>query len=170
MESADGTLVARLELRLIELEKRVAFLEGQAPITSTPAETPQPQMSGSVLADGSEASLCLDDWDYQYSEHDSGHYYSIRLKLRNTGTRHIKLLDASVSFADLLDQSLYGINISPDVAIPPGTTYADEGEYRINQFNNEQLRMKNLSKSDIKAVLRVRRIVFSDNSVLQLLR
>jgi hypothetical protein len=78
------------------------------------------------------------------------------------------LIDASVSFSDLLDQHVYGIKVSPDQTIQPGKTVEDTGNYRVNQFISEQMRMKDMKKEDIKIQLTVRKLVFTDHTVLEI--
>jgi hypothetical protein len=112
--------------------------------------------------------LVLDDWDYQFFKGTlSQYFYAITLTLRNTETKQIKLVDASVAFSDLLDQHMYAIKISPDQTIAPGQRHTVLGDYPVNEFISDQLRMKDLKKADIKARLTVRRVVFSDNTVLE---
>lgn len=165
----DVSSTAKLEARIVELEKRVAALEAQlkALTSHTPAVT-QPQATSTAQADAKATPLVLDDWDFSAGDSDFGPYYNITLKLRNAGAKSIKLVDASVQFSDLLDDHLYGVKVTPDVSIAPGKTYIDKGQYRINRFINEQTRMRDMKKADIKATLLVRRVVFTDNTVLQI--
>lgn len=168
--SASST--AKLETRIAELEKRVALLEAQlnAPTSRIPATT-QPAIAGVAQADAKTAPLVLDDWDFSSGQGDFGQaHYNITLKLRNAGTKAIKLIDASVRFTDLLDENLYGIKVSPDLSIAPAKTYVEKGQYGINQFINGQARMRAMKKADIKATLVVRRVVFTDNTVMQIER
>jgi hypothetical protein len=158
----------KLEARVSELEKRVAELDAKLnAITATAPATTQPTIAAVVNAQGKPATLILDDWDFSSGDGDFGRsFYEITLKLRNAGTKPIKLVDASVQFADLLDSHLYGIKISPDLSLAAGGTHEDKGRYDINQFINEQTRMKGMKKADIKATLTVHRIVFTDNTVV----
>ena len=139
-------------------------------VTSTPlATTPQaakPQVGDLKPAQANTSPLVLDDWSFQYKDSDDEKYYVISLTLHNTGTKPIKLVDAGIEFSDLLDARLYGIKVSPDLTIGPGETYVDSGSYPINQFISDQMRMKDMKKADIKAILDVNRIVFSDNTIL----
>lgn len=164
----DPTL-ERLNSRLADLEKRVAELESQiSALTSHTPATTQPAIGGVSKGDAKAAPLILDDWDFSSAESDFGQkYYNITLNLRNAGTKQIKLIDASVEFKDLLDDDLYNIKISPDVTIEPGKTHVDKGQYGINQFIHSQGRMRGMKKADIKVTLVVRRVVFSDNTVLE---
>lgn len=164
--------VARLETRIFELEKRIAALESQlAKLTSPTPATTQPEVAGVRAAKPGDVPLVLDDWDYKFVEGEFGQAsYRITLRLRNAGEKQIKLVEASVQFTDLLDKSLYGITVSPDITIAPGKPQVEQGNYHINQFISAQSRMKDMKKADIKATLQVRRLVFSDNTVLQVER
>jgi len=156
-------LVQQLEERVAALEKEVAQLkEASSESARTPAQTVTTQASRN------KSPLGLTDWSYQYRTGDYGQqYYSINLKLRNSGTKGIKLIDGSVEFSDLLGETLYRIKVSPDLRIGPGEVLDDSGNYSINQFINEQLRMKDMEPNDIRAELIVRKLVFEDNSIVE---
>lgn len=111
--------------------------------------------------------LKLVSWDYNYKKSDFSGSYRIRTLIKNTGSKGIKMVEASVVFSDLLDNRLYAIGLDPDIYVAPGAEKDDTGTYRINQFMNEQTRMKSMKKEDVKATLVVRKIVFSDNSVFE---
>lgn len=169
--TTDSAKIADLQAKVEALDKRITALEAQlGNVTSTPlATTPQaakPQVGDLKPVQATTSPLVLDDWNFQFQQDDDGPAYLISLTLHNTGTKAIKLIDASVGFSDLLDAHIYGIRVSPDLTIGPGETYVDSGSYHINQFVNEQMRMKDMKKADVKASLDVRKVVFSDNTIL----
>lgn len=161
--------VEALKVKTEELERRVAGIESQLAKLSAASEAVPPRGEGLVTSDGAGSPLVLDDWDYRFCTGDHGqYYYSISVKLRNASPKTIKLIDASICFFDLLDRFVYGIKVSPDVAIAPGDTHTGAGDYDVNQFISEQMRMKDMQKADIRARLDVKNIVFSDNTILNL--
>jgi hypothetical protein len=161
---------ARLTEKVAELERRVAALEAQAKLTGPRVDQP-PQGTAATADVATDVPLVLDGWDYRFVPGTSGqNSYYISVTLRNVSAKGIKLVDASVQFTDLLNQSLYGIAVGPDLVIPPGSQKIDAGEYHINQYMNQQLRMKDMAKDDVKAKLVVRRVVFSDNTIFEIKR
>jgi hypothetical protein len=108
-------------------------------------------------------------WDFAVVKGDFGaDYYEISYSMKNTTDKPIKLIDGGLHFSDLLGKHLYGIKIEPDLKIEPNETVKESGEYRINQFIAEQNRMKKMSREDIKAGLRISKVVFGDNTILDL--
>src|SRR4030095_2816116 len=147
-----------LEKRLSDLEKRVNALEKASPLSSllNPA-SPTPAVE-------TKSPLELVSWDAKLSRGEySGYNYKITLTLKNNSDKDIKLIDASVQFADLLGSHIYGIKISPDHLIPAGKAITDTGQYNVNQFMPEQARLAQMKKEDVKATLVVSKLVFTDN-------
>jgi hypothetical protein len=161
--------VEALRAKTEELERRVSEIESQlAKLTVAPEAVP-PRSEGMVVSGDAGSPLILDDWDYRFCAGDYGqYYYWIAVKLRNASPKAIKLIDASICFFDLLDQFVYGIKVPPDVAIAPGDTHTRAGDYDVNRFISEQMRMKDMQKADIRAHLDVKNVVFSDNTILNL--
>jgi hypothetical protein len=149
-----------VEKRLSDLEKRVTALEKASPLSSLlNAPSPTPAVE-------TKAPLELVSWDAHLIKGEYSNYnYKITLTLKNNSKKDIKLIDASVQFADLLGARIYGIKVTPDHLIPPGQTITDSGEYSVNQFMPEQARLAQMKKEDVKATLVVSKLVFTDNSI-----
>lgn len=107
-------------------------------------------------------------WDFSVVKGDFGEHYEISYSLKNTADKAIKLIDGGLSFSDLLDERLYSIKIEPDLKIGAQETVKESGEYRINQFIVEENRMKKMMREDIKVRLRIYKVVFDDNTILNL--
>jgi hypothetical protein len=158
-----------LEQRVADMEKRVTALESIPAIAlalklkSNPLATESASPQSTPQKD---VPIELVDWSYQagVTSFDQP-YYKITLKLRNKTENRIKLIDGTIRFADLLDQNLFAIRIPPDLKYAPGATVTDAGDYQANKFIPEQLRMRKMDKSDVKAVLIVRKVVFDDKTV-----
>ena len=154
-----------LSIRIDKLEKRVAKLEALLQKLTAPTEKVDDDAEALAAAD-STLPLTLGRWSYRFVSGDFGNnFYAIQLELTNNSAKGIKLIDASVQFSDLLDESIYGLKVDPDLKIPPGKKIVDSGKYGINQFIPSQARMRSMNIEDIKCLLVVRRIVFDDNSV-----
>ena len=143
-----------VEERLSDVEKRVSALEMASTLSlskPSPSPTPAAQM---------KSPLELMSWSGEYSQH----FYSITLNLKNNADKDIKLIDASVYFYDLQENLVFGIKVNPERSIPADQVIAEKGDYRVNEFSPEQVRMAQMKKEDIKATLVVQKLVFADNS------
>ena len=148
--------VNALEIKVIELEKLIKTTPKTKPLTTSAKQS------------AAKTGLTLSEWSYSYEQERSSGYYRIFYTLVNSYEKDIKLIDGSLQFKDLLGERLYGIKITPDLKIASGKSIKDGGTYRINRFMNEQLRMKDMAKEDVVATLVIRKIVFSDNSILEM--
>lgn len=143
-----------VEERLSDVEKRVSALEKASPLSpAKPPPTPTP-------AAQTKSPLELVSWGGEYSQH----FYTITLNLKNNADKDIKLIEASVYFYDLQENQVFGIKVNPERSIPAGQVIAEKGDYSVNEFSPEQVRMAQMKKEDIKATLVVQKLVFADNS------
>lgn len=180
-----------LEAKIAELEKRIAALESQitsiknnqmaaqlarqSQPTTPPAPTPTTRPVAKVKANPADAYLVLEDFDYAFRQGMLNDIpfapedrHTITLSFRNTGTKEIKLIDATVRFTDLLDETLLSIKVPPDQNIVPGRLAVHKGYYSVGMFDQGgQARLRDMKKENIRATLKVRRLVFSDNTILQ---
>jgi len=149
-----------VEKRLSDLEKRVNALEKASPLTSLlNAASPPPAVE-------TKSPLQLLSWDAHLNRGEYSNFtYKVALTLKNNSDKDIKLIDATVQFADLLGSRIYAIKVSPDQLISAGRTIAESGEYRVNQFEPEQARLAQMKKEDVKATLVVSKVVFTDNTI-----
>jgi hypothetical protein len=126
--------------------------------------TPNP----SIKVAKPNSPLSLIAWSYTFEESNGSGNYRIGFALQNNSPKGIKLVDGSLQFYDLLDEHLYGIALERDVKIDASSIYKDSGLYKINQFIADDLRMKKMDREDVKAKLRIRKVVFEDNEILDL--
>src|SRR6266576_7326173 len=145
-----------VEERLSDVEKRVSALEKASPLSL--AKPPPPPLP--TPAAQTKSPLELVSWSGEYSQH----FYTIMLNLKNNADKDIKLIDASVYFYDLQENQVFGIKVNPERSIPAGQVIAEKGDYSVNEFSPEQVRMAQMKKEDIKATLVVQKLVFADNS------
>ena len=152
------TKIQELETRIVQLEKLLKDDSSSSAQELKKIKTPE---KGDSL-------LILKNWSYKLEKGRHSSNYNIKYSLSNGYKKNIKLLDASIHFSDLLGEHLYGIKITPDLKIKVGELKADGGIYGINRFMNEQARMAKMDKKDIVAKLVIRKIVFDDNTILEL--
>ncbi|MFA6596152.1 MAG: hypothetical protein WCS69_00405 [Ignavibacteriaceae bacterium] len=163
-----------IETRLKALEKKVdslEFLIKKNNISKDDRSNKPTNIGVSPSRDVQQSKndlFTLESWSYSVTSDNISSYYAIKLKLKNDYEKGIKLIDATVQFYDLLDSRLFGIKIGPDIIIPAKQLVEENGSYSINQFINEENRMKTMNKEDVKAVLNVKKIVFDDNSIINL--
>jgi hypothetical protein len=149
-----------VDKRLSDLEKRVNALEKASPLSSfLNAASPTPAVE-------TKSPLELVSWEAHLNRGEYSDYnYKITLILKNNSDKDIKLIDASVQFADLLGSHIYGIKVSPDHLIPAGQAVTETGDYSVNQFMSEQARLAQMKKEDVKATIVVLKLVFTDNTI-----
>jgi hypothetical protein len=155
-----------VHMRAFAVRSRTGSTSKRVEVASVPKKPSHSQPS-SISPTTSEDQLILTDWSYSYGQNGKGPYYEIRYSLSNKYDKGIKLIDGSINFKDLLGDRLYDIKITPDLIISSGGTVENSGSYKINQVLNEELRMKNLSKEDVVVTISIRRLVFTDNTILE---
>ncbi len=160
----------RILATLDRIDERLKILEdaatgGDAPASgtaSTAVAKPSPTRKG---------LLALRAWDFHVQKKKGflGEQlqYRVELSLHNGYPKGIKLIEARIHFSDLLENHLLGIKIDPDLHIPAGETVKESGLYGVNQFIDAQRRMARIDRKDIKAELRIDRVVFEDNTILK---
>jgi hypothetical protein len=141
-----------------KLTEIIMPLEKASPLSSFTAPSPSPAVE-------TKAPLELVSWDARPTKGEYANYYEITITLKNNSDKDIKLIDATVQFADLLGSPIYAIKVSPDHLISAGETITDSNQYEINQFMPEQARLAQLKKEDVKATIVVSKLVFTDNTI-----
>jgi hypothetical protein len=110
------------------------------------------------------SELALVKWSAARQKCQFSECYRIAYTLRDNYDKSIKLIDASIDFADLLGAHIFGIKLLEDVRIEPHSDSSYSGNWEINQFRARESRLGEIPPSDVQARLRVRAIVFADNS------
>lgn len=150
-----------LETKVQELEQRIEKLEK---MLSPPAKT----TTATTTAPTNDCLLQLKDWQVTYGKNSITGYYQITYEISNNYKKTVKLIDGGIDFKDLLGETMYSIKIRPDVLVKPSEAMSNTGKFRINEYINEQTRMKDMNKKDIIPELNIRKIVFDDNSIMEL--
>lgn len=157
--------IADLTDRITKLEQRVSKLEVKE---SKPAASTEPKKADTKAEKQAGNPLELVDWKHSFQRGQFQNAYRISVTLKNSANKKIKLIEAAVQFTDLLDAEIYAIRLKQDLQIDAGATVVNTDDYPINQFIPAHARLKDLDKEDVKAVFIVGRIVFTDNTILDL--
>lgn len=113
-----------------------------------------------------ECKLELEKWSYAYEKGSFDEFYKIEYTLRNNYTKEIKSLDGGLYFQDLVGNPLYGIALTKDVKISSMNTSKFSDNYLIDQFKQEHYKMKHMDAKDVQVEMDLKKIVFTDNTVL----
>lgn len=126
----------------------------QAALPSAPSAAPPP-------ATGVE----LVDWVAAFHDQKPRAYYAIDYTLRNTLDKPVQRVDGTIEFQGPDGIGFMSIQIAQGKAIPAGGDMRLGGNYPVSDKQPDQLKLRNLDKQSIRAVLTVERIVFDDNTV-----
>jgi hypothetical protein len=145
---------------------------GQQRMPATGIPGGPPVTSDATSAEGTDKGqvlLKLSRWSASYGEGQySQYYYAISYTLVNNYNKPVKLINGSIGFFDLVGERIIGIKLERDVKIEPGKEASFRGNYGINQFINSEMRLKDLAPEDVRAQLEVKKIVFRDNTIIDL--
>ena len=159
----------QLEKRIESLEARVKALEAKqaaSPIADTSTISPG---SHSRVPATHAGNLILDRWSHDFVPGEFGnHLYRLGIRIKNGYDKQIKLIDGHCIYWDALGEVVYSATLQKDVVMKPGAIKEIGGDYPINQFIANQKRMKDMRREDLTATLHIRKIVFEDNTILDL--
>jgi hypothetical protein len=99
--------------------------------------------------------------EYRFAE-----YWRITYTLKNDYAKTAKLIDGALEFSDLFGARIYGVRLLRDVKIDPSQEQTFSGNYNHSSGGDDQ-RLRLMSHEDVKVVLRVRLLMFGDNTVLE---
>jgi len=149
--------VTELEQEVQQLKQRIIQLE------TVLSKLPSPSNYAATL---STSKLLLKSWSLRPQQVKFEDYYALDIELLNNFDKAIREIDARVNFKNLLGGHLYSINLSPDSNIPAGGTLLDQGGRNSSRLLSHWHQMIKVNPQDVRAELIVKKIVFSDNSVL----
>jgi len=153
--------------KLDTLEKRVQALEAIILHSRNTASTNG--VSGQSEQSGNQSAVKLAKWSATFKGCGySSHCYAIAYTLLNGYDKSIKLIDASIIFYDLIGERIYGIKLAKDVKLSPRKEAIFRGDFSINQLIPGELRLRDLAPTDVRAELKVKKLVFEDNSIVDL--
>ncbi len=153
-------------------EERIAALESRVRALEEKSKTPQPAPAAAKPKTGIPAGkLSLEKWSHTYAVgkfDEPG--YNLGIKIANGYYKPIKLIDGTCIYRDALGEAVFSAALQKDVKIPAGGSVEIGGFYTFNRFEDGKFRLKNMDKSDVTAHLQIRRIVFSDNTIIEVER
>jgi hypothetical protein len=103
--------------------------------------------------------------DYENFEYQS--HITIELALRNNTRKTIRAIQGSLNFETPLGDSLYQTNFEESDAIAPGSSITWDGSTNYNEFDNDQVRLRNADLQNIKLDWEPKTILFTDGSRLE---
>ncbi|MDD2817124.1 MAG: hypothetical protein PHP00_15565 [Thiotrichaceae bacterium] len=149
--------VTQLEQEVQQLKQRIIQLETVLSKLPTPSK---------YVASPSSSLLSLKSWSLRPQQVKFETYYALDVELLNNFDKEIKEVDALVNFKNLLGGHLYSIQLNHDSHIPAGGTLLDQGGRDNSRLLSQWHQMTKVTPQDVKAELVVKKIVFSDNSIL----
>lgn len=149
--------ITQLEQEVQQLKQRIIQLESVLSKLPTPTN---------YVASPNRALLSLKSWSLRPQQVKFETYYALDIELLNNFDKPIKEIDALVNFKNLLGGHLYSIKLNPDSNIPAGGSLLDQGGRDTARLLSHWHQMTKITPQDVKAELVVKKIVFSDNTML----
>lgn len=159
---SDDSLASQVK----ELQARVSALE--AMMKKSPFSTLNDlDRSFEGVKDKNESGLALGEVTYSHIPRSSSEYYLISYTLINNSDKGIKLVKALIVFEDLLGDLLYEISVDPDLSIPAGEIVKTEAYFSLGggRYAIRDARMKTMEAENVVKTLKVKNVVYADNSV-----
>ncbi|MEN9848311.1 MAG: hypothetical protein RL368_1051 [Pseudomonadota bacterium] len=158
------TLAEEITPRIIQLEQEVQQLKQRIlQLETVFNKLPSPT---NYSANPSSSKLLLKSWSLRPQQVKFETYYALDIELLNNFDKAIKEIDALINFKNLLGGHLYSINLSHDTDIPAGGSLLDQGGRDNSRLLSHWHQITKTTPQDVKAELVVKKIVFSDNSIL----
>lgn len=104
------------------------------------------------------------DSNWQASRYEDLMTYSITYK--NNSSMAIRAFQGQVVFQDLFGDKVNGFNLKISDPIGAGETATWRGTTKFNQFDDEDVRLRNTDLKDLKVVWVPERIIFADGTTI----
>lgn len=159
---SDESLVAQVK----DLQVRVSVLEAMIKKSPTPTLNDLDRAFEGVK-EKNDSGLALGELTYTHIDRSSSEYYLISYTLINNSDKGIKLVKAMISFEDLLGDLLYEISVDPDLTIAAGKSVKTEAYFSLGRgsYAARDARMKTMDAENVVKTLKVKNVVYSDNSI-----
>ncbi len=163
--------------RIDALEKRVRAPEAiigqqRTPANRIPGGPPAASRatSSAEAEDMGQMLLKLTKWSALIKEgqYSKSYYYTINYTLLNNYDKPVKQIDGSIRFFDLVGAHIIEIKLNPYVKIEPGKEASFGAYHKIDQSIDSEMRLKDLAPEDVHAQLEVKKIMFRDNTIIDL--
>ena len=113
--------------------------------------------------------LKITSCDFRFEASKFPHIFEwiiVSYTIYNGYDKTIKYLDASIHFCDKLEKSLVALEVKRDSTIYSKTRESNEGAYKFYYTHHDEAIFKRLPASEIISKIYVKKIVFSDDSIL----
>lgn len=91
-------------------------------------------------------------------------YQTFSIALQNTGSKDLRAISGTLQFTDLLDEPVYGINVTIDDPIKAGSSITWDGRTEYNEFIERQVRFRNMTISNLKMTFAPKKALYADGS------
>lgn len=163
--------------RLDALEKRVRALEAavigqpRAIANRIPGSRAAAgrATSSAKVEDKAETRLKLTKWSASVKEGQySISYYVISYTLLNNYDQPVRAISGGIRFFDREGAQISALKFNQDIAIEAGKEASFKSYRPIDPSTDSEMRLKDLAPEDVRAELDLRKIVFRDNTIIDL--
>ena len=125
-------------------------------------ETPTPKFK-----EPTPLSVTLDKKGYQAADYSAGIRDAITFAVtfNNLTGKDIRAFDGSLTFTDLLDNTLLSAKLAINDPVPSSSHLGWSGQIDYNQFIDKHQRLRNEDFQNLKIRFDTKKILFSDGSV-----
>ena len=103
-------------------------------------------------------------WSAAFHAQKPTAYYAIDYTLRNNLGKPVRRVDGVIEFRDPDGTPFMSIQIAEGTDVPAGGIGKFAGNYPVSEAKPAQMRLRNLDKQTVRAVLLLKRVVFADNT------
>jgi len=130
-----------------------------APKAKSMARAPSAPIGSTVT------QLRLVNWSAAFHAQKPTDYYAINYTLQNDFEKEIKQIDGAINFREPGGAPFMSIQVAKGKPIPAGQGISLGGNYPVNAAVPDQMKLRNLSKQNVRAELSVDRVVFADGKI-----
>jgi hypothetical protein len=113
-----------------------------------------------ACSDGLANLLSVEGYDVAPKDLSYSTGIDLKVSLRNTGDKAVRMIDGGIIFQDVLDRDILRIAIEPDLRIEAGAIEVQQGLYTND-------RLLDVDEADVIVTACVEGVVFSDGEVLK---
>jgi hypothetical protein len=92
----------------------------------------------------------------------------VNYSLQNNYEKTVKAIIGSIKFVDPAGAHILDLKLERYVRMAPGKEVSFKGYHPIDQSIDSEMRLKDLPPEDVRAELEIKKIMFGDNTVINL--